>query len=93
VSECLQRVFEGWEQFRPRDEFERQHGSLRRIFGEWEQQFAVLDVGEFRGQINDGVLAEFYTVFSSWRGLTEAVADAQGVINQMNWQQWETARF
>ena len=59
-------------------------------FHDLEGQFDALETRQGSG---DQVLTDLYTLLGSTRGLIEAMADAQSSINQINWQQWATARF
>jgi hypothetical protein len=90
VRTTLQRVFEGWASLEPHDEFEQQRGSLQNLAHDLREQFDAL---ENRQDSSDQVLTDLYTLLGSVRGLIEAMADAQGAINQINWQQWATPRF
>ena len=90
VRATLQRVFEGWASLEPHDEFEQQRGSLQHLAHDLEEQFDAL---ETRQDSSDQVLTDLYTLLGSTRGLIEAMADAQSSINQINWQEWATARF
>ncbi len=90
VRTILRRVFEGWASLEPHDEFEQQRGSLQTLAHDLREQFDAL---ENRLDSSDQVLTDLYTLLGSVRGLIEAMADAQGAINQINWQQWATPRF
>ena len=86
-------MFERWASLEPHDEFEPQHGSLQHLSRDLEQQFDALETSQGRELSSDQVLTDLYTMLGSVRGLVEAMADAQKSINQINWQQWATARF
>jgi uncharacterized membrane protein YccC len=90
VRTILRRVFEGWASLEPHDEFEQQRGALQTLVHDLREQFDAL---ENRLDSSDQVLTDLYTLLGSVRGLIEAMADAQGAINQINWQQWATPRF
>ncbi len=44
-------------------------------------------------EFDDSFLADLYAMIGTVRGLVEAMANTQVVINQINWQQWATPRF
>ena len=90
VRATLQRMFEGWASLKPHDESEQQRGSLQHLTHDLEGQFDAL---ETRQGSSDQVLIDLYTLLGSTRGLVEAMADAQSSIDEINWQQWATARF
>jgi len=93
VSEHLHRVFANWASFDPGDEFEQIRGSLQVLIRKMEQQLDVAEEERNRGRISDGMLAALYALVGNLRGLINAMARAQGAINQINWRQWETTRF
>jgi len=53
----------------------------------------ALATGQDRGPISDRVLADLYTMLGSVKGLIEAMANAQSIINQINWRAWATPRL
>jgi hypothetical protein len=89
----LRTVFERWEGLVLGDELEPQQGSLMDICRNFEHELDALESGEDSSSIGDDALIDLYTMLGGLRGLIGAMAYAQGVINQINWQQWETARF
>jgi uncharacterized protein YukE len=90
VRTTLQRMFEGWARLEPHDEFEQQRGSLQNLAHDLKEQF---DAVENRQDSSDQMLTDLYTLLGSVRGLLEAMTDAQSSIDEINWQQWATARF
>lgn len=43
--------------------------------------------------IEDRMIQDFYAMLGTVRGLIGAMADTQGVVSQINWDQWATERF
>ena len=43
--------------------------------------------------VSDQMLTDLYTMLGSVRGLSEAMGNAQSVMNQINWPQWTATRF
>jgi len=93
VSETLQRVFDCWASFEPGDAFAEQRGTLERLMRDLQQRVNNLETAEDRLLVGDRVLTDLYTMLGSVRGLIAAMGNAQGIINQINWPQWATARF
>jgi hypothetical protein len=93
IRETTQHVFECWASFDPGDAFEQQRVLLEHLSRDVQQQFDALATGRDRDPVSDPALTSLYTMLGSVRGLIEAMVNAQGVINQINWQQWTAARF
>ena len=93
VRETAQRVFEHWANLGPGDAFEQHRDTLQQLSRDLQQQLDALETAENGQSVSDRLLADVYTMLGAVRGLVEAMANAQGVINQINWQQWATARF
>jgi hypothetical protein len=93
ARETIQLIFERWASLEADDVFEQQRGSLEQQSRELEEQLAVLDTDQNRDPVSDRLRAALYTMLGSWRGLIDAMANAQTVINRINWHQWATARF
>jgi hypothetical protein len=90
---ALQTVFEHWASRAPGDAFEQQRSLLQQRSQQLEQQFDALPAGQDHDGDRDALFAAVYTILGSLRGLIDSMAHAQNVINQINWQQWATARF
>jgi uncharacterized membrane protein YccC len=93
VCDTLQHVFERWASLEPGDAFEEQRGTLQQLSSDLRQQLDALGTSQDRESVSDGLLADLYAMLGCVRGLVEAMADAQGAINQINWPQWAAARF
>ncbi|MGI9265041.1 MAG: hypothetical protein ACR2QU_08920, partial [Gammaproteobacteria bacterium] len=93
LSEILQQVFESWARLEPGDAFEEQRTSLQQLSGDLQQELDALATDEDRQSIGEALRADLYAVLGCVRGLTEAMADTQTVINQINWPQWSATRF
>jgi hypothetical protein len=93
VRHTMQGIFERWARLEPGDVFEQQRVSLEHLSRELDQQFDDLESGRDRDLTSDQDLTSLYTMLGSVRGLIDAMANAQIVINQINWQQWATVRF
>jgi hypothetical protein len=93
VRELLERVFEHWARLEGGDEFEQQRGSLEHLSRDLRQQFDALQTSRGRDRLSDRVLTDLYAMLGTVRGLIAAMTRTQMVINQINWQQWATARF
>jgi hypothetical protein len=93
ARKMLQHVFEHWENLEPGDAFEPLRSSLQRSFHDLQQQLDSLTTDHDPASVGDGVLADLYTMLGSVRGLIDAMANTQTVINQINWRQWAVARF
>jgi hypothetical protein len=93
VSKLMQRVFQHWASFESDGEFEQQRSALQHLSREFQQQLEALESSGDRDSISDSVLADLYIMLGCFRGLITAMANAQGVINQINWPQWATPRF
>ena len=64
-----------------------------RLMRDLQQRVNNLDTAEDRLLVGDRVLTDLFTMLGSVRGLIAAMGNAQGIINQINWQQWAAARF
>jgi uncharacterized membrane protein YccC len=93
LHELLQGIFAHWARLDPGDEFERRRGSLQQLSHDFQRQFDTLTTDRDRDLVSDQVLVDLYATLGSVRGLIEAMANTQGVINEINWPQWTTARF
>ena len=93
VGETVQCVFDRWSSLARGDAFQQQRGSLEHLSRDLHQQLDALEVGRDPDSISDHVLTDLYTMLGCVRGLFDAMANAQGVINQINWTQWTTGRF
>ena len=91
--ESVQLVFERWAAFEPDDAFEQQRGSLQDLSHDLQQQLDALESSGDGDSISDSLLTDLYTMLGSVKGLIEAMANAQSIINQINWAQWATPRF
>ena len=86
-------MFERWAAFEPDDAFEQQRGSLQDLSHDLQQQLDALESSGDGDSISDSLLTDLYTMLGSVKGLIEAMANAQSIINQINWAQWATPRF
>ncbi|TWU37457.1 FUSC family protein [Novipirellula artificiosorum] len=89
----LQSVFERWAKLEPRDVMNDQQTELKQFTHELESQFDGLQANSEQSEFDDEVLASLYATIGSVRGLVDAMANAQMVLNQINWNQWATPRF
>ena len=89
VEETIQTAFDRWAHLERFEEVE--HQALQRLSRDVEQQFA--DMATSTELNSDSLKTDLYTMLGSARGLIEAMASAQGAMNQINWQQWATPRF
>ncbi len=89
----LQPVFRSWAAFKPGDELARKRSELQHLSHDLKRQFDVLELDRDGTPIGDEMVTELYTMMGTIRGLLDAMASAQVAINQINWQQFATARF
>ena len=93
VRETLENIFACWARFEAGDAFEQRRGSLQHASRDFHQEMEAFTAGQDRESIGDQTLGDIYTLLGSLRGLIDAMANAQAVINQINWPQWTAARF
>ena len=89
----LQSVFERWAKLEPHDVMNDQQTELKQFTHELESQFDGLQANSEQHEFDDELLASLYATIGSVRGLVDAMANAQMVLNQINWKQWATPRF
>jgi hypothetical protein len=89
----LQRVFERWAAFEPVIEVDEERSELQHLSQNLEHQLDALQAGQDETPISDQMLTDLYTMIGTVRGLIDVMSRAQGAIEQINWQQWATARF
>ena len=58
-----------------------------------QHQMDILQTKPGRSPANDQLLTDLYTLIGCVRGSIAAMANAQDVINQINWRQWTMPRF
>lgn len=93
IQSFLQSTFKRWENFELKEEFENQQNQLSQMTRGLERQLEELKIDQ--GQIKniEFVDADLYALIGTLRGLKEAMARTQVVINQINWSQWSKVRF
>lgn len=93
LRESLQHIFERWAKLDSCDAMEHQQAEMRQLAGDLERQFEVLGTNRGQQDLQDQLLEDLYATMGSVRGLIEAMANTQIMLNQINWQQWATPRF
>lgn len=93
MQKVLQSVFTQWERLEPDNTIEQQISDLKQIAHDMQQRFNDLRTISGQHDRDDRLLADLYAMLGSVRGLIEAMANTQVVINQINWQQWAAPRF
>jgi uncharacterized membrane protein YccC len=91
LRERLQRVFDSWARFEVTDALGDERATLLEISRDLEKRLDALDYNKARTE--DRMLRNVYSLLGALKGLIEAMADIQEVINQINWDQWARARF
>ena len=82
-----------WAKCEPGDAFQSQRVPLQRLSRELQDQIDFLQAEPDGTSADDQRLADLYTLIGCVRGAIASMANAQGVINQINWQEWATPRF
>jgi hypothetical protein len=93
LRERLQRVFGSWARFQRTDALGDERATLQEISRDLEKQLDMLHYDRDKARTEDRMIRDFYALLGSVRSLIETMADMQGVINQINWDQWARARF
>jgi DNA-binding transcriptional MerR regulator len=93
LRERLQRVFDRWAHFERADALGDERATLLEISRDLEKKFDTLTFNKDKVRTEDRMLRNVYSLLGTLKGLIEAMADTQEVINQINWDQWAEERF
>jgi len=93
LRERLQRVFRSWGRFERADVLGDERATLQEISRNLEKRLDTLAYNKDGVSDDDRMISNFYALLGSLRSLIMAMADTQGAISQINWDQWARARF
>ena len=93
LRERLQRVFRSWGRFERADVLGDERAILQEISRDLEKRLETLADNKDEVGGEDRMIRNFYALLGTVRSLIEAMADTQGAISQINWDQWAKERF
>ena len=93
LRERLQQVFRSWGRFERADALGDERATLQEISRNLEKRLETLADNKNAVHGEDRVIRNFYALLGTVRSLIEAMADTQGVISQISWDQFARARF
>lgn len=91
LRDRMQRLFEKWACLQHVDTIDERI-AFRELGRSLEDQLDDL-TREHPDRLDDRVLGDLYALLGCARGLVHAVAEAQPVMEEINWDQWAEARF
>jgi uncharacterized membrane protein YccC len=92
VREHVHRIFERWSRLEPADAL-NERDALRQLGRGLEEHLDAEAVHRGDGRLDDESLADLYAMLGCARGLVQAVAETDGAVSAIDWDQWAEARF
>jgi hypothetical protein len=90
IRERIQQVFKNWARFKQTDAIENERFAIQKIARDLEIR---LDAEEEEKAVDEESAEALYALLGTVKGLLRAMEEIQRTIRQLNWQQWEKARF
>ena len=93
VQETIEGIFQRWAKPESDLDFAEDRTALERVSGDFRVQLDTLAAQSDEESLGEQALAELYTIVGCTRGLIDALASTQAIMQQINWHQLATPRF